>query len=322
MEIKTDAIVLRATDYKDADKILTLLTPSEGKITAGIKGVKKSGARLAFAAQPFAFCEYVLTEKNGRRTVVSAYQHDGFFPLRTDVVRFYAACSVAEICDALCPEGAENESLFVAAAETLRSLAYGKETCAEAICSFLLTALFESGYMIDLDGCGACGREIGGEKDGRCFFDFFEGRFLCDECGSLAKTAATANGSAAGNMRGELARASVSTYLFLRKCGGNFDDFSGKEENAAGAIGKDHASAAADGSDGTEKRRAFSDKETYGTGREYGAAAFATEQNDDGDVRALRLLKTYLTRKTEREYPCFSEFFNMYAADREKQPRK
>ena len=114
----------------------------------------------------------------------------------------------------------------------------------------------------------------------------------------------------------------MSTYLFLRKCGGNFDDFSGKEENAAGAIGKDHASAAADGSDGTEKIRALSEKETYGTGRKYGAAAFATEQNDDGDVRALRLLKTYLTRKTEREYPCFSEFFNMYAADREKQPTK
>ena len=86
MEIKTDAIVLRATDYRDADKILTLFTPSEGKITAGIKGVKKSGARLAFAAQPFAFCEYVLAEKCGRRTVVSAYQHDGFFPLRTDVI--------------------------------------------------------------------------------------------------------------------------------------------------------------------------------------------------------------------------------------------
>ena len=40
MEIKTDAIVLRAADYKDADKILTLLTPSAGKLTAGIKGVK------------------------------------------------------------------------------------------------------------------------------------------------------------------------------------------------------------------------------------------------------------------------------------------
>ena len=38
----------------------------------------------------------------------------------------------------------------------------------------------------------------------------------------------------------------VMTSCFLRKCGGNFDDFSDKEENAAGAIGKDHASAAAD----------------------------------------------------------------------------
>ena len=71
MEIKTDAIVLRAADYKDADKILTLLTPSAGKLTAGIKGVKKSGAKLAFSAQPFAFCEYVLAQKGGRYTVTS-----------------------------------------------------------------------------------------------------------------------------------------------------------------------------------------------------------------------------------------------------------
>ena len=162
MEIKTDAIVLRAADYKDADKILTLLTPSAGKLTAGIKGVKKSGARLAFAAQPFSFCEYVLAEKNGRNTVTSAYQHDGFFPLRTDITRYYAACAVAEIADELSAEGSENEALFIAAAQALRSLAYGEEneTPAEALCSFLLTALFEAGYMIDLDGCGACGNEI------------------------------------------------------------------------------------------------------------------------------------------------------------------
>lgn len=265
MERKTDAIVLRTAEYKDADKILTLLTPFEGKITAGIRGVKKAGAKLAFAAQPFAFCEYVLTEKNGRNTVVSAYLHDGFFSLRTDIVRFYAACAVTEACDALSAEGEENQGMFVSAAETLRSLAYAEEreeTCGETLCCFLLTALFESGYMIDLNGCGACGEEIRGE---RCYFDFSSGRFLCDTC----------VGCSTPNK--EIARASSCTYRFLRRLAGGVSRTDGEEEREADKNAK------------------------------------------VAEIRALRLLKAYLIKKTERDYPCLTEFFRLYAAE---EPRK
>ena len=54
MDIVINAIVLKSVDYKDNDKILTLYSPEKGKITAGIKGVKKSGAKLKFASEPFA----------------------------------------------------------------------------------------------------------------------------------------------------------------------------------------------------------------------------------------------------------------------------
>ena len=40
MEVKTDAVVLQTLDYKDDDKLLTLFSPTLGKITAGIRGVK------------------------------------------------------------------------------------------------------------------------------------------------------------------------------------------------------------------------------------------------------------------------------------------
>ena len=55
MEVKTEGLVLRATDYKENDKLLTLFSPTLGKITAGARGVKKPTAKLNFAAQPFAF---------------------------------------------------------------------------------------------------------------------------------------------------------------------------------------------------------------------------------------------------------------------------
>ena len=198
MEIKTDAIVLQTVDYKDNDKILTLFSPSLGKITAGAKGVKKATAKLAFAAQPFCFAEYVLAEKGGRYTLTSAYLHESFFALRTDLLRFYAACAAAEITRAILQENEEYEGLFIALIECLKSLALSFGDVAEALISFTLVALRESGYPIDLTYL----EENGGEMRERLWFDFADGRFtIFEDC-----------------IRGE--RASVSTYHVLRQCAG------------------------------------------------------------------------------------------------------
>ena len=198
MEIKTEAIVLQAIDYKDNDKLLTLFSPSLGKITAGIRGVKKPTAKLAFSAQPFCFAEYILAEKGGRYTVTNAYLHESFFALRYDIVRFYAACALAEICLTILYENEDYEGLFVALIEGLKSLALSEDDPAEAVITFAIVALRESGYPLDLGFLEECGGDIG-EK---LWFDFADGKFTTfDRC-----------------TQGE--RASVSTYHTLRKCAG------------------------------------------------------------------------------------------------------
>ena len=238
MEIKTEGIVLRATDYKENDKLLTLFTPSLGKITAGIRGVRKANAKLNFAAQPFAFCEYVLAERGGRYTVTGAYLHDGFFSLRSDILRFYAACTLTEVCSAIFVDGEESDGAFIALAEGLKGLALAQNDPADALLTFLLSVLLEVGYMIDLDGCGLCG----GEMKGAIKFDFSAGHFLCESC--------------EGGVR-----ASEETYETMRRCAG----LTYRKEHTAG-----------------------------------------------GRKRALRLLKAYLSEKTEESFPCFSEFIRMY----------
>ena len=55
MEEKLNALMLRGVDYKDNDKMLTLYSLERGLVSAGIKGVKKAGAKLKFASQPFCF---------------------------------------------------------------------------------------------------------------------------------------------------------------------------------------------------------------------------------------------------------------------------
>ncbi len=195
MEWKTDALVLGGIDYKDHDKLLTLFTAERGIVLAGIKGVRKPKAKLAFAAQPFAFAEYVLVEKGEHYTVKSAYLYDGFYPLRLDVERFYAANGIVAVCKAVAPDGERLHSLFVAAVQAIKTLAYAETDAIETLVGFMLTAAGEAGYFVDLDGCGICGEKI----EGAPYFDFDAGHFTCGGC-------------SVGS------RASVSTYHTLRKC--------------------------------------------------------------------------------------------------------
>ena len=239
MEVKTDAIVLKAVDYKDNDKILTLFSPALGRITAGAKGVKKAKAKLSFAAQPFCFAEYVLAEKGGRYTVTGAYLHESFFSLRYDIVRFYAACALAEVCLTVLYENESHEGLFIALIEGLKSLSLAEEDAAEAVITFMLVALRESGYPIDLSYAEECDGDIGD----KIWFDFSDGKFSAfDRC-----------------VQGE--RASLSTYHTLRKCAGLTYD----EDMLAG-----------------------------------------------GKKRALRLLKAFLTEKTEEKYENLGELIRLY----------
>jgi recombinational DNA repair protein (RecF pathway) len=137
----------------------------------------------------------VLAEKGGRYTVVSAYLYESFFSLRLDIEAFYAACAAAETCRTIALENEEYDGLFIAFAECLKSLSLSEEERGEALITFLLVALRESGYPIDLDFSDA-------EEIDKLYFDFSEGRFSSIE----------------QLVSGE--RASLSTYHVLRKCAG------------------------------------------------------------------------------------------------------
>jgi DNA repair protein RecO (recombination protein O) len=62
--LRTRAIVLRRTNYGEADRILQLLTP-EGKRSVMARGVRKEKSRLAGGIELFAVCDVVITEGKG-----------------------------------------------------------------------------------------------------------------------------------------------------------------------------------------------------------------------------------------------------------------
>lgn len=61
---RTRAIVLRRTNYGEADRILQLLTP-EGKRSVMARGVRREKSRLAGGIELFAICDVVIGEGKG-----------------------------------------------------------------------------------------------------------------------------------------------------------------------------------------------------------------------------------------------------------------
>lgn len=194
MQIKTDGLVLRSAEYGESDRMVTLLTADEGKIGVNFKGVKKAGAKLAFAVQPFCFAEYVLAERGGRYTATSASLYDGFYELREDLVAFYAASVVLEACDRLVFSGMDGRESLLFAVKALTQI---EEKGVQALLAFFVRALEGAGYPLHLGDCPKCGKPL----HGKLYFDFESGAFFCEDC-----------------KVGE--RASVSTYLTLRAAGG------------------------------------------------------------------------------------------------------
>lgn len=188
MEFKTDALMLKGIPYKDNDMILTLFSHDRGKLTASAKGVKKAGAKLKFAAQPFCFAEYVLVEKAGRHTVIQAGLIDSFYELRNAMDKFYAGFAVTEFCDGAAVEGSGYAELFMLAVSCLKELCYGTASARQTLIGFLLNALSVTGYSLNFSYCGVCGNA---RLQDETFFDFERGAVTCGDCRSGKRLSAS-----------------------------------------------------------------------------------------------------------------------------------
>lgn len=78
--IRTRAIVLRRTNYGEADRILQLMTP-EGKRSVMARGVRREKSKLAGGIELFAVSDVVITEGKGELGILTSarlvhfYQH-------------------------------------------------------------------------------------------------------------------------------------------------------------------------------------------------------------------------------------------------------
>ncbi len=172
----TKGLVLRETEYKDNDKLLSVLTEELGLVTVKARGVKRKNSPLKSGCQLLAYSEFTLYERNGYYTVNEAEPVNMFIGIRTDIELLSLGSYFAQLLETISTEGQGNGEILSLGLNSLYALAELKKPQMLVKAVFELRLMCLSGLGPMLDGCAGCGDMQAN------YFLLQEGVLRCDVC--------------------------------------------------------------------------------------------------------------------------------------------
>lgn len=180
-ELITNAIVLRHAAYRESSRMLTLFSPTLGRLDVMCQGCRKQKSALTTASELFCAGEYVLYQRGERMGVKSCQIQDSFYPLREDVERLTHGALYLELCEAVVQPGQESERLFLFLLRTLAHLSYGQDTPRHVSAVFLLGFSSLTGFRPQVKRCVRCGVPLPKQRE-RAALIPTTGGLVCARC--------------------------------------------------------------------------------------------------------------------------------------------
>ena len=157
MHMVTNAIVLREVNYKESDKVLTVLTRDNGKMTLSARGCRKKGSAIAAASQLLVWSEMTLYEYQGRWAIKEAATDRDFVGVREDIEKLALGCYFAEVTELLAVEDIPSPELLSLLLNSLHALDKLDKPLPLVKAAFELKAMCLAGYEPVVDTCAVCG---------------------------------------------------------------------------------------------------------------------------------------------------------------------
>lgn len=178
---KAQALVVRATDWSETSKIVTLWTREFGKVRALAKGGRRLKSAFETALDLLTECTIVFLRKSsGSLDLLTEAQVVRRFPhLRTDLPALYAGYYIAELLSDLTEDYDPHPLLYDEALAALSEL--GASQTAVRLARFELVLLRELGYSPALQHCALCVAPFE-QPENRRPFSAAGGGVLCPEC--------------------------------------------------------------------------------------------------------------------------------------------
>ena len=182
---RTEAIVLRRSDFGEADRLLTLFGRERGKFRAIAKGARKPQSRKTGHVELFMRSKFLIAEGRDLDIVTQAEMIAGYVALRDDLVRATYASYLSELLDRFTVEEEPHVDLYDLFVLALEGLNAGDDVLLLAR-YYELRLLSLTGFQPRLFNCVNCGEPIE-EQDQ--YFSGELGGFLCPNCLSADRRA-------------------------------------------------------------------------------------------------------------------------------------
>lgn len=178
--IRVDAVVLRHSDWGEADRLLVLYTREAGKLRAVAKGARKIRSRKAGHIEPFTRSTLMLAKGRDLWIVTQAATIDAFQGLREDLEKTGYTAYVIELLDRFTYEDGHHPELYQLLIDTLARIAASNQAFL-AVRYYELRLLDFLGFRPELVNCVKCGKTIVAEDQ---FFSPLLGGVVCAACGA------------------------------------------------------------------------------------------------------------------------------------------
>jgi DNA repair protein RecO (recombination protein O) len=194
---KTEAIILRQRRFADADRFLTLYSPTLGKFDVKARGVRRTTSRMSGHLQPLTRCMLQLAQGHAGDVVTGCETMESFPRLREDLDRLSRGMYAAELIDRFVPEHVPGYVTYRLLLDTLRRLE--ESDSQDTVLRFAeMRLLDQTGFRPQLDTCVGCGAQLQPEQN---FFAPQSGGAICRACTGEAAGARTMSLNALKTLR-------------------------------------------------------------------------------------------------------------------------
>lgn len=215
-EESTPAIVIRARDYSESDRIVTLLTRDFGKLSGIAKGAKASRRRFERKLEPFSHVILYFRRRPQGQLVFITRAERGENPppeIEDDLGKIALGSYMLELADALTTEEAEAAEAYRVLADALDALGRGAATIALRQ-AYELKMLAAAGFGLEFGRCRVCGA-VAEAEEGAVYFVVSRGGIVCARCRANAPEGAVRLAAASAAALARLNSASFSEATVL-----------------------------------------------------------------------------------------------------------
>ena len=167
-QYRDDGIVLRTQQLGEADRIITVLGRTTGRVRAVAKGIRRTKSRFGARLEPFTHVDLMLHPGRSLDVITQAEVIRPYGePLAGDYPRYTAGVAMLETAERFTPvekEPALRQLLLLIGG--LRTLVEKERDPRLVLDAFLLRSLAVAGYAPVLEECARCGARGNGRNGG------------------------------------------------------------------------------------------------------------------------------------------------------------